>query len=460
MHRRYPIVHLAIVCLLLYCPFWGNTQTSFNKKIDAAPVKTYTVGDKVPDLVFKNLVNYRSDKVKLSELKGKLVLIDFWELGCSNCIAAFPKFRQVREQFADKVEVITVTSLASREAYENESKQLPSMKGFSLPLVLEDDVLHKYFPFEAISHVVWIDGNGIVKAITGTEYVTTENVALALKDEHLPWPVKKDIIGFDYAKPLLGIVSEEAPAPAVLYYSAFTSYMEGLSQHSRKYYDSLNGTVIYNTFNLTLLQYCDGALKGQALGYINPKYLVLEVKDSSRYLWDSKKQYHNQWSKKNKYCYSITFPMQWNEEQQKVFIKKDLMHWLNAIGVAVKKEVREVPCYSLVLTRNNRAEVESHSGETQSISRYPYDSSLIRNEKISEFIYSLNNAYTDLPFLLKDETGYPDEFRLNMTFSKDAFAGFDQFKKELNRYGFDLKPSTTKEEVIVISDTDSLATRP
>ncbi|HVK49534.1 MAG TPA: TlpA disulfide reductase family protein, partial [Pseudobacter sp.] len=414
MHRRYPVNQKAFFCLLILLPLAGIGQTSFKTKIEAAPVKAYTVGDKLPDLVFKNLINYKSEKASLHSLKGKLILVDFWELGCMSCIAAFPKMQKILQQFDGKMEVITVTRLASRQEFEQAVRDMRALKDFSFPTVLQDDILHKYFPYEAISHVVWIDGNGVVKAITGTEYVTPENVALALKEEHLPWPVKKDVIGFEYKKPLLGFVNSEAPVPASLYYSALGSYMEGIDALDKEIYDSSKGTVTYNHFNKSLLSLCDGSLFGQGTGYINPKYLLLEVKDKRRFLRDDKNQYYEQWAKDNMYCYSVTLPLSLSTEQRRSFIKKDLTRWLDVVGVSVKKEIREVTCYSLVLLRDNRKEVEAHGTERDNKSGYPYDSSRFLNETISRFISTLNTYYNDIPFLLINGTGYPDDFRINL----------------------------------------------
>ncbi|MGN6420108.1 MAG: TlpA family protein disulfide reductase [Pseudobacter sp.] len=113
MHRRYPVIQQTLLFLLISLPLAGIAQTSFKKKIEANPVKAYTVGDRLPDMVFKNLINYKSDKLNLGSLKGKLILVDFWELSCTNCMAAFPKIQKAKQQFGDKVEVITVNRIAS-----------------------------------------------------------------------------------------------------------------------------------------------------------------------------------------------------------------------------------------------------------------------------------------------------------------------------------------------------------
>lgn len=452
MHRRYPVIQKTMLFLLFLFPLAGSAQTSFRKKIETPPVKAYTVGDRLPDLVFKNLINYKSDQLNLGALKGKLILVDFWELSCTNCMAAFPKIQQVKEQFGNKVEVITVTRLASSDQFAKALKTFPALKKFNLPTVLQDDILYKHFPFEFISHVVWIDGNGIVKAITGTEYVTPENVAMALKEEQLPWPVKKDVFGFEYDKPLMSVMNGEAAVPATLYYSALTGYMEGIDGTDKEIVDSIKKTVTFNHFNKDLLALADGSLQGQGTGYINPKDLLLEVKDRTRFLRDPHTQYYDQWAKNNAYCYSVTLPLDLSNEERRSFIRKDLTRWLELLGITVKKEAREVPCYSLVTIRDQVIRSGHEDGESASRYQFPDDSSFVKNEKISDFLIFLNLYNSNIHRLVVNNTGYPDHARVNMKFSKDAFTDYMHLRKELQQNGFDLVPVNARKEMYVISE--------
>jgi thiol-disulfide isomerase/thioredoxin len=453
MHHRYSALQRALLCLLLYTPLAGEAQTSFKKKIEAAPVRTYTVGDKVPDLVFKNLVNYPFNQSRLSDFKGKMIIIDFWELTCSSCIAAFPKMQKIQEQYKDQLQIITVTRTANLEEYTDFSSAFPGLKGFSLPTVLQDDNLYKYFPYEFISHLVWIDRNGIVKAITGTEYITPENIQLALRDEHLPWPVKKDVFGFEYDKPLLSVMNGEAKAPSMLYYSALTGYMEGIDATDKVIEDSVNQTVTYNHYNHNLLSLCDGSLWGQGTGNIPPKFLVLHVKDKTRYLRNNKTQFFNEWAKKNTYCYSVSMPMQLPVNERKEFIKKDLTRWLDVLGISVKKELSEVNGLALVKLKDKKPLI-TEGGEPESRYRYPYDSSILKNEPIGDFLNNLNLYNEEIPFLISNQTGYGDSSRLNMQFSRHAFASEANLRQELRQNGFDLLPFTWKTDMYVISEKD------
>jgi len=62
----------------------------------SAPLKP---GDKAPDFEGSTL---SSKSVKLSELRGSVVLVDFWGMWCGPCVAQVPALRKLRDRFAGK----------------------------------------------------------------------------------------------------------------------------------------------------------------------------------------------------------------------------------------------------------------------------------------------------------------------------------------------------------------------
>ncbi len=66
------------------------------------------VGKPAPEIAGAFAVNGKP--VKLADLKGKVVLLDFWAVWCPPCIATFPHLRQLHKEFKDKgVEIVGLT---------------------------------------------------------------------------------------------------------------------------------------------------------------------------------------------------------------------------------------------------------------------------------------------------------------------------------------------------------------
>lgn len=87
-------LNTAIVALaMLLAPVYGFQAKPAEKKPEAAGPK---VGTAAPDFAFTDLDGTRR---KLSDLKGKVVLLDFWGTWCGPCVGAIPKLLESYEKY-------------------------------------------------------------------------------------------------------------------------------------------------------------------------------------------------------------------------------------------------------------------------------------------------------------------------------------------------------------------------
>jgi thiol-disulfide isomerase/thioredoxin len=72
------------------------------------------VGDRAPDLDGPTLAR---TVVKLSSLRGRVVLVDFWGMWCGPCVAQLPQLKKLRQKLRGKpFELIGVNSDKDRDA--------------------------------------------------------------------------------------------------------------------------------------------------------------------------------------------------------------------------------------------------------------------------------------------------------------------------------------------------------
>ena len=100
---------------------------------------------------------------KLSDQRGKAVLVNLWATWCPPCVAEMPDLQKLSEDYADSLVVLGVNISDSAE----DAAAFMEENGYTYPLYVDADYMLStfIFPTQAIPLTVVIDPNGVATAI-------------------------------------------------------------------------------------------------------------------------------------------------------------------------------------------------------------------------------------------------------------------------------------------------------
>lgn len=150
------------------------------------PALAAVVGASAPEIGGQTWIN--SAPLQLAELKGKVVLVEFWTFGCFNCRNVEPHVKAWHEKYADKgLVVIGVhTPESDFERYEKNVRDYVQKKKIPYAVVTDND----FRTWDRYENLAWptvylIDKRGVLRYLHIGEgkYAQTEQQLEALLGE-------------------------------------------------------------------------------------------------------------------------------------------------------------------------------------------------------------------------------------------------------------------------------------
>ncbi|RYF98108.1 MAG: TlpA family protein disulfide reductase [Chitinophagaceae bacterium] len=110
------------------------------------------------------LSSFNSKKISNTDFKNKVVLIDFWEVWCSPCLASMPKVDSLYLKYRDKG--FDVLGLMSEKEQLEVGKSLVKKKNIMFPMALSDETLIKKLNIRAVPTYILLNRKGEVVFIS------------------------------------------------------------------------------------------------------------------------------------------------------------------------------------------------------------------------------------------------------------------------------------------------------
>lgn len=376
----------------------------------------------IPDLP---ILNFDTNVIEWCELGDKVIILDFFDTYCVNCIASMPKLQKLQDDLSDKLQIILVT-WQDKETIEDFYKTNKFLKenNVMLPTIYADTLMRRYFPHRGVPHTAWISHNK-VQAITFSDFIRKENIEHLYNNGSINLPLKNDFEDLDTVYSVGRGETEKSIAKL-----SITGYQNGKSWHGIQVeQDSLAGQTVIRFYNRDIL----GAYTAAFSKIKKPEFIlkeeriVWEVRDPDRYRYLPGDDGKNMWSLKNAICYQRIYKGMKAEKDAAKIIIDDLNREL---GLAVYWSTRELPC--LVLQKlDQQTNVNKKEGTL---------------EGTGVLAFMIDHIGKFPPVL--------DEVKsLTMIEVKD-YSSVESLNRQLREYGLLLKEEVRRLDVLVVKERD------
>lgn len=167
---RIRIIAILAVVLILGFKFLSPTfeipkaQAPQSINTDEKSVSTFSVGlekeQQAPDFTLSTLTG---ESVKLSSLRGKTVILNFWTTWCPPCKSEMPDMQQFYSDYKKNNIMIIGVNLTDNESSTKQVKDFAQQYKISFPILLDTKgEIRKQYKIITIPTTYIIDSNGII----------------------------------------------------------------------------------------------------------------------------------------------------------------------------------------------------------------------------------------------------------------------------------------------------------
>lgn len=157
---------------LIFAQSLEEAKKEYAKKMFSKPA---------PDFSLKNL---EGKEVKLSDLKGKVVVIDFWATWCGPCVQSFPGMKKAADKYKNDANVVFLFIATSEDPNNREErlKKFLERKKYDFNVLIDaDDSAADKFGVSGIPVKFVIDAAGNTRFASVGFNGSTEQTALEIE---------------------------------------------------------------------------------------------------------------------------------------------------------------------------------------------------------------------------------------------------------------------------------------
>jgi len=442
--------HMILFCVCLaHARQQGlGTPVATGVALSADSVKPLKIGDTIPEALWNTPMQMLkagqegSTTVRLSDYRGKLIILDFWATWCGPCLKMLPKSDSLQHSYKEDLAMLPITYQSKAEVLQ----VLKNKSNLALPFIINDTLLKKFFPHFYLPHYVWIGADGKVKAITDHYRLTDTSIREMLAEEATPsWSVKEDnVLNFERGQTLLDVFKSGVNLP-MLSESILTGHIEGLPGGYEIIPNASDGHYKIVAINMPMVKLYALALGGGEC-YIGNNSMLLETSSKNQLMPTYKGDSIIQWAKSNTYCLEVSVPKaDWKEAF--VTMQEQLNRFFKNYQVKLEPITRKVIAMKKLAGFSNKI-ISTNLGKPHStFSNYGFE---LKGKSLDLLIAQLNVIYMQhSPYPLVNATGMDKPVDLKI---EAELASLKSLNKALQPYGLQFVEEEKTVQTLVFRD--------
>jgi hypothetical protein len=366
-------------------------------------------------------------------LQGKAFLLLFINSTCKN----FQQQLKVADSLAKKTSLSILAVTKESPAQMNSQTREAYSTGKGLRWIMADRYWHQLFPHHIAPHLVWINPQAKVAAISHSSALKEENLLQFKQQQSIKLPLKADLLNFNPKEPLL----QERYSGQAAYYSLVKPYLAGASSSYGVQRDSVKQTV--RTYIINFPLYRIYLMAFEKAFFVLPNRLLWEVKDKAAYLPELSSLDKEVWSQRYAYCYESVLPL---HTPDSIRLQKIVADLNQSLGLHTREEYRQVKVWVLqktgALTPAKPQKVFNSLNGQQELKE-------LRNASLTSLTSYYNFKPGHIPVL--DETGYTG--RIDLQLKVKDMEDLAAVNAALKPYQLQLSVQERQVEFIVFTET-------
>ena len=161
-NRILSLLLAAILLLSLSACNGDEVETTEFSDAEEAPAHTHTDEELAPDAAPDFTVyNKEGNPVKLSDMKGTPVVLNFWASWCPPCKSEMPDFDEIAKEYDGKVVFMMVNLTDGMQETQQSAQSFIDSMGYTFPVYFDLDGEAAYeYGIQSIPTTFFIDANG------------------------------------------------------------------------------------------------------------------------------------------------------------------------------------------------------------------------------------------------------------------------------------------------------------